>query len=47
MPTLPVDQGREAAQLTAAVTSACSPLPSQSRQPVLPPKPRLSTSTTV
>src|SRR4051812_18313230 len=47
MPTLPVDHGCEAAHSTAATTSACSPGPPQSRQPVEPPKPRRSTITKV
>ncbi len=47
MPTLPVDHGRDAAHWIAAFTSACSPGPTQSRQPVLPPKPRRSTMTYV
>jgi hypothetical protein len=46
-PTLPVDQDRPAAHLMAARTSACSPGPTQSRHPVLPPKPRRSTITKV
>ncbi len=45
MPTAPVDHGRLAAQSIAALTSACSPGPAQSRQPVEPPKPRRSTMT--
>ena len=47
MPTLPVDQGWLAAHSTAAFTSACSPGPTQSRQPFEPPKPRRSTITYV
>ena len=47
MPTLPVDHGCDAAHSTAVFTSACSPGPTQSRQPELPPKPRRSTITYV
>ena len=47
IPTFPVDHGWPAAHSTAEATSACSPGPTQSRQPVDPPKPRRSTITTV
>ena len=47
MPTLPVDHGCDAAHSTALTTSACSPGPAQSRQPVEPPNPRRSTITNV
>src|ERR671932_176164 len=36
MPTAPVDHGCDAAHSTALTTSACSPGPPQSRQPVDP-----------
>jgi hypothetical protein len=45
MPTSLVDQGCDAAHSIAAATSACSPSPMKSRQPVDPPKPRRSTIT--
>ena len=47
MPTLPFDHGCDAAQFTDATTSDCSPGPPQSRQPLEPPKPRMSTITNV
>ena len=42
MPTLPVDQGCDAAHSTARFVSICSPGPPKSLQPWEPPKPRRS-----
>ncbi len=47
MPTRPFDQPCLAAQFTDDTTSPCSPGPPQSRQPLEPPKPRMSTITNV